>query len=435
MTYQNPSPDGHLSLVSAVPRFLEVDPSLRVYNSIYILYKSTFTMKNIVSLMMALCCSIGVGWAQLGPLSSTNYSTEAPVGYWLELEAVVPHSGGLLDGQTTYRLYMNMLNETDYMSSCSGDSENPLILTSTTGEWYNNAAATTWNAQGLNPVFFTFFPELAFDSFLTIGAEDATTPAAQHPSSVWGANDATAQFVGGPGNDITVDDATGGAWYTPFPGTVDPDGHVGFAGDDLRVLLAQFTTAGIINGQFQVQVFVEGNQGNEFRDLLPICQEDDCGGCTDELASNYDPAALWDDGSCMIAVMGCTDISACNYDADATEDDGSCELPEAGFDCEGNCLLDIDCAGECGGDATEDALGVCGGDCAADADADGICDDIDECVGELDACGICNGPGAIYECGCAGIAVLVTATATCSTSAVCAAVTASLKAHATATET
>ena len=170
---------------------------------------------------------------------------------WLELETVVPHSGGVLDGQTTYRLYMNMLNETDYMSSCSGDADNPLILTSTTGEWYNNAAATTWNAQGLNPVFFTFFPELAFDSFLTIGAEDATTPAAQHPSTVWGAIDATAEFVGAPGNDITVDDATGGAWYTPFPGTVDPDGHVAFAGEDLRVLLAQFTTDGIINGQFR----------------------------------------------------------------------------------------------------------------------------------------------------------------------------------------
>ena len=41
---------------------------------------------------------------------------------------------------------MNMLNETDYMSSCSGDSENNLILNSSSGEWYNDAAATTWNA-------------------------------------------------------------------------------------------------------------------------------------------------------------------------------------------------------------------------------------------------------------------------------------------------
>ena len=406
MTYQIPSPDGRSSLGSVVPRLVEVDPSLRANNSIYILFKSTFIMKNIVSLMMAFCCSFGFGWAQLNPLSSTGYSTEAPVGYWLELETVVAHSGGALDGQTTYRLYMNMQNETDYMSSCSGDSENNLILNSSSGEWYNDAAATTWNAQGINPVFLTFFPDLAFDSFLTIGGDDSTTPAAQHPSTVWGAIDASAEFVGGPGNNITVDDATGGAWYTPFPGAgTDPSDHVAFAGEDLRVLLAQFTTAGTISGQFQVQVFVEGNQGEEFRDLLPICSGDgECGGCTDEAASNYDADALYDDGSCLFAALGCTDELACNYDADATEDDGSCELPAEGFDCDGNCLLDVDCAGECGGDATEDALGVCGGDCAEDVNENGICDTEEDCLGTVDACGVCDGPGAIYECGCEDIA-------------------------------
>ena len=46
---------------------------------------------------------------------------------------------------------------------------------------------------------------------------------------------------------------------------------------------------------------------------------------------------------------------------------------------------------------------VCVGGCPADADADGICDNVDPCVGELDACGICNGPGAVYDCGCADI--------------------------------
>ena len=58
--------------------------------------------------------------------------------------------------------------------------------------------------------------------------------------------------------------------------------------------------------------------------------------------------------------------------------------------------------GDCDGNQL-DALGECGGPCEADADADGICDDVDPCVGELDACGVCNGPGAIYECGCADI--------------------------------
>ena len=72
-------------------------------------------------------------------------------------------------------------------------------------------------------------------------------------------------------------------------------------------------------------------------------------------------------------------------------------IPAGNCDCDGNQL---------------DALGECGGPCDADADADGICDDIDPCVGELDDCGVCNGPGAIYECGCADIpeGAIVTAT-------------------------
>ena len=62
---------------------------------------------------------------------------------------------------------------------------------------------------------------------------------------------------------------------------------------------------------------------------------------------------------------------------------------------------DCDCAGN-----ELDALNVCGGTCLADVDGDGICDDDgnDSCIGEYDVCGICNGPGAVYECGCTGIA-------------------------------
>ena len=81
-------------------------------------------------------------------------------------------------------------------------------------------------------------------------------------------------------------------------------------------------------------------------------------------------------------------------------DDGTClYLDECGV-CGGDGILAGDC--DCGGNQL-DALGECGGPCEADADADGICDDVDPCVGELDACGVCNGPGEIYECGCADI--------------------------------
>ena len=47
----------------------------------------------------------------------------------------------------------------------------------------------------------------------------------------------------------------------------------------------------------------------------------------------------------------------------------------------------------------------CAGGCPVDLDDDGICDTVDPCVGDYDACGVCNGPGAVYDCGCAGIPV------------------------------
>lgn len=60
------------------------------------------------------------------------------------------------------------------------------------------------------------------------------------------------------------------------------------------------------------------------------------GGCTDSTACNYVPAAVIDDGSCLVldqcgvcggddsSCGGCTDSTACNYDPIAILDDGSC---------------------------------------------------------------------------------------------------------------
>jgi len=319
--------------------------------------------------------------------SPANWSSEAPTGYWLELETVTSHSGGILEGQTTYRLYLNTVNATDYLSSCSGDESNPMVMESSTGSWYNSEYNSSWNASGINLAFLGLFPELAFDSFLTIGGEDSSTPASEHPSAVSGAIDFTAEFETGGGSNFILNDGVGGAWYTPFPGIDQADTHVAFAGDDLRVLVAQFTTAGVMSGQVQVQVFIEGNQADEFRDSLPFCTGDgECGGCTDTMASNYDPEALYDDGSCVFDPNGCTDELACNYSPVAVNDDGSC--------------LYLDACGECGGPGV-------------DTDGDGICDDqeVPGCTDDmacnfdaeatdndgscqyLDACGVCGGTG------------------------------------------
>jgi len=166
-------------------------------------------------------------------------------------------------------------------------------------------------------------------------------------------------------------------------------------------------------------------------------------GCTNSSSCSFEPVALYNDCNCVfpdaIGVCGgacaddldsdgiCDDVDdcvgaydalgvcggACAVDADsdgvcddvddcvgAYDDCGVCngsgaiygcgcaDIPEGDCDCDGNML---------------DALDVCGGSCTADADSDGICDDVDDCVGVYDACGVCNGPGAVYECGCADI--------------------------------
>jgi len=52
-------------------------------------------------------------------------------------------------------------------------------------------------------------------------------------------------------------------------------------------------------------------------------------GCTDPIATNYNPSATKDDGSCTY-VLGCMDPAATNYNPLATRDDGSCTYPVRG---------------------------------------------------------------------------------------------------------
>ena len=63
-------------------------------------------------------------------------------------------------------------------------------------------------------------------------------------------------------------------------------------------------------------------------------------GCTDPIATNYDPLATSDDGSCTY-IYGCTDSIATNYNPNAGVDDGSCIYPHICGEITGITLTDI----------------------------------------------------------------------------------------------
>ena len=59
----------------------------------------------------------------------------------------------------------------------------------------------------------------------------------------------------------------------------------------------------------------------------PIDYDPPVGGCMDPNANNYNPDATFDDGSCEIpceTILGCTNPNSLNFNPNATEDDGSC---------------------------------------------------------------------------------------------------------------
>ncbi|NNC83612.1 MAG: T9SS type A sorting domain-containing protein [Flavobacteriales bacterium] len=94
----------------------------------------------------------------------------------------------------------------------------------------------------------------------------------------------------------------------------------------------------ILNAQYNgLSLAFQLSQGEFGQAAFPINVTDSCDvvttdvyGCTDPSASNYNPFATIDDGSCYYqndSIAGCTDPAALNYNPWASIDDGSCVYP------------------------------------------------------------------------------------------------------------
>lgn len=338
-------------------------------------------------------------WCALFALCTSAVSAQLT---GISTEVVATHTTGELAGQVTYRVYAELTSPSDYVSAVYGSALNPLSISTVTNFYQSPFGADFGTA--VNSSVFSMFPSAAYDSWLTIGWAPGDIPPPSNGITSIGMSAALASF--GSGGDIAVASGAGGSWFL-IPST--PLNPLGTAGDDLRVLLGQFTTDGVLSLDLNVQVFVAGQQSNE-----QIADQTSGGGvapgCSDEVACNFNPAAISNDGSCTypastcvncagtlidddngngicdtLEVIGCMDSAGCNYSA-AANVSGTCTYPEPLRNCSGTCLADADGDDVC--DA-EEVLGCTdasfGNYNPAATDDDGSCNSTVGCTNPLAA--------------------------------------------------
>jgi hypothetical protein len=183
-------------------------------------------------------------------------ATASVEGYNISIEAVQETPNG-----TQYRMYVETPNATDKLSAVVGDSTNPTYINSTQSI-YRTGINTDVTANVVNPAFFPLFPSLEWDSWVTIGIDSFVLGANESIISTIESTDWVAEF--NAGNGITMEGEFGDGWF------VLPNVSNGVSGDDQRVLVGQFTTAGVLSGQIFVQMFPEGDSNNSIEVHLPF---------------------------------------------------------------------------------------------------------------------------------------------------------------------
>jgi len=130
------------------------------------------------------------------------------------------------DGTWTAQIFANFDAMTDELDAVFGDAQNALSI-ETTSSFYQNALGGNTSAA-INPALIPLFPSLALDSWVTIGLEDSAGNAMLNIGI-----DFTDFEAGG---SIQTDN---GSWFAT------PDDPQVLAGEDLRVLVGQFTMFGL----------------------------------------------------------------------------------------------------------------------------------------------------------------------------------------------
>jgi hypothetical protein len=336
---------------------------------------------NLLALLFSLCFGI-----------SQNLNVNAQL-VDVIVETFGFSSGSYPSGHTTYRVYARVQHSSDFVAAVygvgaqAGENYHSLII----GDNISESGSTTfWNSvyggvtgPDINSAFCAIFPDVCYDSFITIGRHNSSSPGGTINVDSNPPNQFDLMF----GNTSTIGypiEITNGSWSAT---TGDINGFP--VGADKRVLIMQITcptgsfeyqinvlvydngnpdsphyyvhtleeTTGVYNGINEVDYTAQGLvYPHGFCDLFPQ-------GCMNPNAINYEPSALCEDGSCILPDFGCTYPLASNYNPFVETDDGSCEFDgctdplasnynELANHNDGTCEYEFPCPGDLNGDGT-----------------------------------------------------------------------------------
>ncbi len=190
-------------------------------------------------------------------------------------------NGNAVPGNT-YRVHVLLPSQAHTVHAIFGDDESGLSIQSTQDFYQHQFGGET--TVDINGSAISMVPELAYDSWLTIGAEDASE------NNLWDIGMDMADFNNG--GSLSVQD---GAWFL-LPTDARTLGDQGNL-----ILIAQLTTAGVATGSLNVQGWDGTQTPWQSRNLSFTTSNAETFGCNDSDAMNFNAEATFNDGSCEFA--------------------------------------------------------------------------------------------------------------------------------------
>ena len=191
----------------------------------------------------------------------------------------VNHGGTNVPGHT-YRVYAQLPSSQYSLQVVYGDAAHPLRIESS-APFFQSAYAGA-SAAGVSSAALLADATARFDSWITVGYDS------NEGNNMWDLGVDFASFD--QGGTITAEN--GGWFLIPTDEKCAPDAQG-------LVLIGQFTSTGEINGVLNLQGRTGDDKTWRQNGLTFNTRNSEVFGCTDSKASNFNPTATFNDGSCI----------------------------------------------------------------------------------------------------------------------------------------